>query len=235
MVELATSDGPMRVYQATPARTPRGGIVVVQEAFGLNEHIEAVTRRFADAGYLALAPALYHRSADPGPFPYDDFAAVLPAMSRLSDDAMLADVDAAVAHLDDLGIDAASVGVVGFCMGGRVSFLVAARRALGAAVGFYGGGIVTARPRGLPALVDGAPTLRTPWLGLFGDRDGSIPVDDVERLRAALVEAPVDAEVVRYAEAEHGFFCGLRASYAPDAAADAWDRTLAWLERLDAP
>ena len=86
-----------------------------------------------------------------------------------------------------------------------------------------------------PALIDEVPTLATPWLGLFGDRDGSIPVDDVEQLRVALSDAPVDAEVVRYAEAEHGFFCDLRPSYAADAAADAWVRTLAWFERLDGP
>jgi carboxymethylenebutenolidase len=233
MVELATADGPMRTFRARPDGRPRGGIVVVQEAFGLNAHIEDVTRRFADAGFLAVAPELFHRSDEPGPFAYDDFAAVLSAMGALSDELMLADVDAALAHLAEHDLPAVRAGIVGFCMGGRVSFLVAARRGLGAAVGFYGGGIVNARFPQFPALVGEAPTLRTPWLGLFGDRDGSIPVDDVEALRAALVDAPVDTDVVRYPDAEHGFFCDLRPSYAPDAAADAWPRTLTWFERLD--
>ncbi|MGZ8763014.1 MAG: dienelactone hydrolase family protein [Acidimicrobiia bacterium] len=224
----------MRTFLATPVGTPRGGIVVIQEAFGLNAHIEDVSRRFAGAGYLAVAPELFHRSDDPGPFSYDDFAAVIPAMAALSDDLVLADIDAVIAHLATLGITPDRTGIVGFCMGGRVSFLVAARRALGAAVGFYGGGIVTARFPQLPALVDEVPALATPWLGLFGDRDGSIPVDDVEQLREALADAPVATDVVRYAAAEHGFFCDLRPSYDPDAAADAWSRTIAWFERLDA-
>ena len=235
MVELATPDGPMRTFVAAPVGPARGGVVVVQEAFGLNAHIEDVARRLAGVGYLAVAPELFHRSEDPGPFSYDDFAAVIPAMGGLSDDGMLVDVDVALSHLADLGIGNERSGIVGFCMGGRVSFLVATRRTLGAAVGFYGSGIVNARFPQFPALIDEVPTLATPWLGLFGDRDGSIPVDDVEQLRVALSDAPVDAEVVRYAEADHGFFCDLRPSYAADAAADAWVRTLAWFERLDGP
>ena len=234
-LELPTADGPMPTFLATPDGPSRGGIVVVQEAFGLNAHIEDVARRLAAVGYVAIAPELFHRSDHPGPFSYDDFAAVIPAMAALSDDLVLADVDVSLAHLASLGIAPERAGIVGFCMGGRVSFLVAARRSLGAAVGFYGGGIVNARFPQFPALIGEVPTLATPWLGLFGDRDGSIPIDDVERLRVALTDAPVDADVVRYPEAEHGFFCDLRPSYAPDAAADAWVRTLAWFERLDAP
>jgi carboxymethylenebutenolidase len=109
-----------------------------------------------------------------------------------------------------------------------VSFLAAARRAFGAAVGFYGGGIVTPRFPQFPALVDESGTLQTPWLGLFGDEDGSIPVEDVEALRRALQGAPVPTEVVRYEGAEHGFFCDQRPSFHRDAADDAWPRTLAW-------
>jgi carboxymethylenebutenolidase len=233
MLDLTTPDGPMRAYLAKPGGDARAAVVVIQEAFGINDHIEAVTRRFADAGYVAIAPELFHRSEDPGPFSYDDFAAVIPAMSTLSDDAMLDDVDAALDHVAGLVITPDHTGIVGFCMGGRVSFLVAARRALGAAVGFYGGGIVTARFPQFPALIGEVPTLETPWLGLFGDADAGIPVEDVERLRTELVAAPVDAEVVRYPGAEHGFFCDLRPSYAPEAAADGWDRTLAWFARLD--
>ena len=127
-----------------------------------------------------------------------------------------------------LGFADRRIGIVGFCFGGRVTFLVAAQRALGAAAGFYGGGIVTARFPQFPALIDRATGLATPWLGLFGDLDESIPVDDVEQLRTALAGVPVDAEVVRYAGAEHGFNCDARPSYNADAAADAWSRTLSW-------
>ena len=115
-------------------------------------------------------------------------------------------------------------------MGGRVTFLASLELALGAAVGFYGGGIVTARFPQFPPLIDRVGSLQTPWLGLFGDEDGSIPVDDVERLRAELDGADVPAEVVRYAGAEHGFHCDQRPSYHAEAATDAWARTLAWFE-----
>ncbi|GIU87020.1 MAG: carboxymethylenebutenolidase [Acidimicrobiia bacterium] len=240
-VAVPTADGPMRVYEAVPGAgdgpTARGAVVVVQEAFGVNEHIQDVTARFAAAGYDAVAPELFHRGGDGLTGPYGDFARVLELFGSVpGDDAVLVDVDAALDHLRGRGHPDRRIAVVGFCFGGRVSFLVAARRALGAAVGFYGGGIVTARFPRFPPLVGEAAGLRTPWLGLFGDEDPSIPVEDVERLRAALAGAAVAGEVVRYAGAGHGFHCDARADHHPRAAADAWARTLAWLDRhLGAP
>jgi len=149
----------------------------------------------------------------------------------LDDEGILADVDAALDHLRGAGWSDESIGIVGFCFGGRVTFLVAARRAIGAAVGFYGGGIVTARFPQFPPLVGEVATLKTPWLGLFGDRDPSIPVDDVERLRKELEAAPVDTEVVRYANAGHGFHRWVSDDHVPDAAKDAWRRALDWFAR----
>ncbi len=226
-----TLAGTMPCFEARPSAVPvRGAVIVLQEAFGVNPHIEDVTQRFADAGYHAIAPALFHRTGAPT-FGYEDFSQVLEHMVALRDDQMLADVGAVVAYLESLGFAAERIGVVGFCMGGRATFLVAGHRALGAAVGFYGGGIVTARSETMPALTDLIPTLATPFLGLFGDADKSIPVEDVEELRRQLTEgAPVDTELVRYADAEHGFHCDVRSSYDAAAAHDAWDRTLAWLE-----
>lgn len=230
-IVLETADGPMRTYEATPTGAARGAIVVVQEAFGVNAHIEDVTRRFAAAGYHAIAPDLFHRGGG-GTAEYGDFETVLKLFGSVAgDDALLTDVDAAVDHLRVAGFANAGIGAVGFCFGGRVSFLVALRRAIGAAVGFYGGGIVTARFPQFPPLVGEAASVQTPWLGLFGDDDASITVEDVERLRTALVAAPVETEIVRYPGAEHGFHCDARAAYHPDAAADAWARTLDWFAR----
>jgi carboxymethylenebutenolidase len=112
-------------------------------------------------------------------------------------------------------------------MGGTVSFFAAVRNSLGAAVSFYGGGVATGR-FGFPSQVDEAPKLQTPWLGLFGDQDQSIPVEEVEQLRKAAASAKVPTEVVRYAEAEHGFHCDARPSYHEASAEDAWKRTLDW-------
>ena len=228
-VTVDTADGPMRIYEARPPGEARGAIVVVQEAFGVNSYIEDVTRRAAAAGYHAVAPDLFHRSGPGSVVEYGNFEKVMEYFKDLSgDDAVLNDVDAALAHLHAAGHAESRIGVVGFCFGGRVSFLVALRRALGAAVGFYGGGIVSVRFPQFPALVGETASLQTPWLGLFGDEDASIPVDDVEQLREALRVAGVDTEIVRYPGAGHGFHCDQRADYRPDDAADAWRRALDW-------
>ncbi len=228
-VVIDTADGPMRLYEAKPPGEARGALVVVQEAFGVNPHIEDVTRRVAAAGYHTVAPDFFHRSGPGAVVEYGKFDLVMQYFQALgSDDSILVDVDAALAHLRAAGFADTRIGIVGFCFGGRVSFLVSLRRALGAAVGFYGGGIVTGRFPQFPALVREVASLQTPWLGLFGDQDGSIPVDDVETLRTALRDAKVDTDIVRYAEAGHGFHCDQRPDYRPDDAADAWRRALDW-------
>lgn len=228
---LDTSDGPMRLYEATPDGTAKRSLIVVMEAFGVNEHIEEVTRRAAAAGYHAVAPDFFHRSGG-GTAAYDDFGTVMAKFAGVSDDGILVDVDAALEHLRAAGFTNDKIAITGFCFGGRVTFLTAARRALGAAVTFYGGGIVRAGGLPFPSLIDEAATLKTPWLGLFGDLDKGIPVEDVEQLRAALEAAkPVDFEIVRYADADHGFHCEARpAVYNEAAATDGWARALAWFD-----
>lgn len=228
-VTLDTSDGPMRLYSAVPEGGASRAVIVIQEAFGVNHHIEDVTRRFADAGYHAAAPALFHRAGG-GTAPYGEFDKVLPLYEGLTDDGILIDVRAAVDHLHAAGFADGSIGIVGFCMGGRVTFLVSLDLALGAAVGFYGGGIVKGRFKQFPPLIDRADELKTPWLGLFGDLDESIPVEDVEQIRERLATLDVPTEVLRYATAEHGFHCDARPSFNAEAATDAWARTLAWFE-----
>jgi carboxymethylenebutenolidase len=231
-ISVDTPAGPMRIHEARPDGPVRGAIVVIQEAFGVNAHIEDVTRRAAAAGYQAVAPDLFHRSGPGSIVPYGQFEKVMQFFTDVGDDtAVIADVDAALSHLHAEGFRDASIGIVGFCFGGRVTFLTATQRAIGAAVGFYGGGIVTGRFPQFPALIDRVPQLQTPWLGLFGDQDGSIPVDDVETLRTALQSAPVDTDIVRYQAAGHGFHCDQRDDYRAGDAADAWQRTLAWFDK----
>lgn len=230
-IVLSTPDGPMHAYTARPDGPPRGGLVVIQEAFGVNAHIADVTRRAAAAGFDAVAPELFHRGGAGLTADYGDFERVIECFGSVPGDAaVLTDIDAALDHLRAAGHADERIGVVGFCFGGRASFLTARHRALGAAIGFYGGGIVRARFPQFPPLVDGAAELRTPWLGLFGDRDGSIPPDEVEELRTALTAAPVTTEIVRYPEAGHGFHCDVRDDYREADARDAWARTLAFLD-----
>jgi carboxymethylenebutenolidase len=227
-LHVESSGGSMGLYEAEPDGATRGAIVVLQEAFGVNDHIEDVCRRFAAEGYRAVAPHLFHRSGD-AVIDYEDMQSVVPHIMELSADGLVADLDATLGHLAAAGFAPPRVGVVGFCMGGSVSVLAAARRSLGAAVTFYGGGVAEGR-FGMPALVELAAQLQTPWLGLFGDQDQSIPVDQVEALRTAAAGASVPTEIVRYADADHGFHCDARASYHETSAKDAWKRALQWFD-----
>lgn len=228
-ITIETADGPMPAYEASPEGAARGGILVIQEAFGVTSHIQEIARRLADAGWYAVAPALFHRQGSPV-LAYDDFDSVMPLMGNLSADGLTVDVNAALDHFEARDFVPSRIGVVGFCMGGSVAFYAATLRPLGAAVTFYGGGVLEGR-FGLPSLIDQAPKLQTPWLGLYGDLDKGIPSAQVEQLRSAVKGAPVPTEIIRYPDADHGFNCDDRpAVFNPDAAADGWKRTLGWFD-----
>ena len=222
---------PLSVHEPIGAR--KGGVIVLQEAFGVNDHIEDVCVRIASAGWLVVSPHLFHRTGDPK-LGYEDFGLVMPHMKALTPANITADIDAAFDFLQGAGVDEASTAMVGFCMGGTLTLLTATRRAIGAAVTFYGGGLAEGR-FGLPPLIDAAPTLKAPWLGLYGDLDASIPIDDVERLRSAAATSGQPTEIVRYSEGEHGFNCDRRSSYHAPSAAEAWGRMLAWFDTYVAP
>lgn len=209
-----------------PEGTALGGVVVLQEAFGVADHIVDVCRRLADIGWLAVAPHLYHRTGDPV-LPYDSFDQVMPHARALTAEGVLADVDAALAYVEGAGFPVDTAGVVGFCMGGTIALAVAVQRQVGAAVTFYGGGVTEGR-FGFPPMVEAASGLRAPWLGLFGDRDPTIPVESVERLQAAAAEAEVRTEVVRYPDAGHAFNRDGGPTYHRATAEDAWMRMLDW-------
>lgn len=228
-ITIATPDGPMPAFEARPAEEAKGGILVVQEAFGVTPHIEDIARRLATSGWHAVAPAFFHRQGSPV-FAYDDLNSVLPVMMDLTADGITSDVVSASDHLVSSGFTAKRTGVVGFCMGGSVTFYAATLSSLGAAVTYYGGGVTEGR-FGLPSLVEQAPQLQTPWLGLYGDLDQGIPSNDVELLRAATATTAVPTEIVRYDDADHGFNCNDRPTvFNAAVAADAWDRTLHWFD-----
>lgn len=230
VLTLHTPDGDMAADLAEPT-TPNGaGVVVIQEAFGVTGYVRSVADRLAAAGYLAIAPHVFHRSGDPI-IDYADFSAAAPHMSALTADGIAQDLDAAISALAERGVPPRGIGVIGFCMGGSVALSAATRSSIGAAVGFYGGGITQGR-MGLPPLVEVAPAVVAPWLGQYGDDDPSIPVEQVESLRSALSRASVPTEIVRYPGAGHAFHCDERpAAYRPEAAAQAWQRALDWFAR----
>ena len=208
-------------------------VLVAQEAFGVNRHIESVCRRLAEAGYAALAPELYHRQGNGIVLDYSNFDAARPYISSLTNGGIESDLNAALSFLDaHPRVDPSQVGIVGFCVGGFVSFLAACRIRVSAAVCFYGGGIVRPRPgMKIQPLLPEAPNIRCPVLGLFGGKDTGIPPADVDAIRERLSALGKTAEIVTYPDAGHGFFCDERPSYRPDDAADAWERTRDWLGR----
>jgi carboxymethylenebutenolidase len=226
-LQLDTPDGPMTTYVSHPSGTPRGGVVVVQEAFGLTGHIHRVADALAAVGFIAVAPALFHRSEDQV-FGYTDYEKLGPVIMAVTAETITMDIDAALGELTRLGQPLSAQGIIGFCMGGSVTLATAARLDLGAAVTFYGGGIAEGRFGLESGLVYGSQ-LRTPWMGLYGDLDAHIPVDEVEQLRSIAAASAVDTEIVRYADADHGFHCDERPSFHAESSSDAWQRTIGFL------
>jgi carboxymethylenebutenolidase len=210
---------------ATGASESKRAVIVVQEAFGVNDHIRDVADRLSDEGYFAVAPQLFHRDGSPE-VPYDDFKQAMPLMGNLTKDGITNDLNATTNFLATLGFGPTNIAVVGFCMGGTVAFYAATLGTVGAAASFYGGGLATGR-FGFPPLVELAPELKSPWLGLYGDLDQSIPAEQVEELRAITDALTVTTEIVRYPDAEHGFHCDARPdAYNEAAALNAYERTL---------
>jgi carboxymethylenebutenolidase len=232
-LQLPGPDGPVPADEVIPDRPARRAVIVLQEAFGVNAHIVDVCERFASVGYRAVAPHLFHRDGV-NALPYD-IELALPHLANLTADGIRADLTAVREHLASQGLPMSMTGIVGFCMGGSITCAVAAEDAYGAAVTFYGSGIHKGR-FGFRPLVELAPLLRSPWLGLYGDLDPGIPVDQVEDLRSAAATAHVPTAIVRYAGAGHGFHCDPRpANFHEASAKDAWVRTLDWIERYLAP
>jgi crotonobetainyl-CoA:carnitine CoA-transferase CaiB-like acyl-CoA transferase/dienelactone hydrolase len=219
---------PMKFFEAKPQGEAKGAVIVIQEAFGITDHIKTICHRLAAAGYFAVAPHLFHRTGDPV-IGYDKMQEVMPHISKLNRTDIELDLKTTLGHLSAAGFSGKQVGIIGFCMGGTIAFHAGVEFALGAAVTFYGGGIAQSR-FGLHAMADAAPALKTPWLGEFGDLDQSIPVAEVNQLREAVRGASVATGVDRYPDADHGFHCNDRSSYHEASSKVAWARTIQFFD-----
>ena len=234
-VTTKVSDGTsMRLYVARPAGgAAERGLLVMQEAFGVNAHIRDITERFAREGFLAAAPELFHRSGAGFEGRYDDFASAQNHLKELRDPNMEADFRAAYDWLRANGVAAGSpIAAVGYCMGGRAAVLAAITLPLECAVSYYGGGIAP-NPRG-PGFLNRLKDLRPPVLLFWGGRDQHITSDQMRAVVDALTAAGKNYVNVKFSEADHGFFCDARPSYNPVAAAQAWPLTLAFLNTYTA-
>jgi carboxymethylenebutenolidase len=230
-LKLDTPDGPMIAHAFLPEATgKRPGVIVFQEAFGVNSHIREVCARFAHEGYVALAPEIFHRLGPGVTFGYDEFPKIRPAMGALSNAKLLADARAAFEGIRSLDeVDPERVGAIGYCMGGFLTMLAASHLPLKTAISFYGGGITDPRPGiGFSPLLEDFQGIRCPvWLA-FGEKDHGIPAEQVDKIRKRLTTLGKDFEIEAYPGAEHGFLCDERPSFHADVAKAAWKKTFAW-------
>ena len=213
-VELTAADGHrLSAYLAEPAGAPRGGIVVIQEIFGVTRHIRAVADQYAAAGFLATAPALFDRVERSVDVPYTDMQKGFSYVKQLKTDQVILDIQAGV---DRVAAATGKVGVVGYCWGGTMAYLAAARLNIAAAVAYYGGGIHDH--------TDEKP--RVPVMFHFGEKDAHIPMSAIERIKAAYPQG-----IYHMYPAGHGFNCTDRASFDAASAKVALERSLEFLHR----
>jgi carboxymethylenebutenolidase len=232
-VQVKAKDRDIPAYRAMPDKGgPFPTVLVVQEVFGVHEHIKDLCRRFAKAGYFAIAPDLYVRQGDPTK--YTEIPKLVSELvSKVPDDQVMSDLDAATAYAKGSGkADASKLAVTGFCWGGRITWLYAAHNpGLKAAVAWYGP-IERPRTELQPKYpIDLAADLKCPVLGLYGAADQSIPVDTVEKMAAACKSAGKTCEVKVYPDTPHGFNADYRPSYRADAAKDGWAKMLDWFKK----
>lgn len=219
MIEYKSNGHKTPGYLARPADDGKyPGVIVLQEWWGINEHIKDVTERFAQARYVALAPDLYHGKATAEP---DEARKLAMALNR---DAAIQEISAAGEHLlNNVGVVGEKIGIVGWCMGGGLALSTATEYAkLGAVVSFYG----------RPLDARDTPKLNAPVLGLYGELDQGIPASMVRDFETELNQNHIPNQINIYSDAQHAFFNDTRAqAYNPQAAEDAWTKTLAWFEK----
>lgn len=233
-VKIPVKDGEIPAYRAMPQgdNTSFPVVLVVQEIFGVHEHIKDICRRFAKLGFLAIAPELYARQGDVSKL--TDFKEIIDkVVSKVPDEQVMSDLDSTVAWVKKSGKgDTSKLGITGFCWGGRIVWLYAAHnKDLKAGVAWYGR--LVGKPDELHPKnpIDLVASLKAPVLGLYGGNDTGIPNDTVEKMNQALKEANKPSNIILYPGTPHGFHADYRPSYTKDKAEDGWKRLLDWFKK----
>jgi carboxymethylenebutenolidase len=234
-VKIPVPDGEVPAYRAMPAGAKNLPVIlVVQEIFGVHEHIKDICRRLAKLGYFAVATELYARQGDVSKFKPNEFQEIFKVVSKVPDSQVMSDLDATAAWAKSTGkADISRLGITGFCWGGRIVWLYAAHNpSLKAGVAWYGR-LTAQQPDELHPKhpVDVAASIMAPILGLYGGADQGIPVADVEKMRDAVQKAGKTAEIVVYPDTPHAFFADYRPSYRKEQAEDGWKRMLEWFKK----
>lgn len=232
-VSIPVADGKIPGYRALPEGAgPFPTVLVIQEIFGVHEHIKDICRRFAKLGYFAVAPELYSREGDVSKI--TNFQEIISkVVSKVPDAQVMTDLDSAVAWAKSTGkADTAKLGATGFCWGGRIVWLYSAHNpALKAGVAWYGR-LVNPPDKLHPTNpIDVVDALKAPVLGLYGGADTGIPVASVDKMKEALKAAGKPSEIVLYPDTPHGFNADYRPSYTKAAADDGWKRLLEWFKK----
>jgi carboxymethylenebutenolidase len=231
-VKIPTKDGDIPAYRAMPANAKNAPVIlVVQEIFGVHEHIKDVCRRFAKLGFAGIAPELYYRQGDVSKLKdiKEIFAQVV---SKVPDAQVMSDLDATVAWAGKNGGDAGKLGITGFCWGGRITWLyVAHNPKVKAGVAWYGRVVGDKNDMTPSQPIDVADRINAPVLGLYGGADAGIPNDTVDRMRDALKAAGKKSEIHTYPDTPHAFHADYRPSYRKEQAEDGWKRATAWFKK----
>ncbi len=231
-VKIPTSDGEMPAYRAMPQTGKAFPVVlVVQEIFGVHEHIKDICRRLAKLGYLAVASELYARQGDVSKI--TDMKEIQKIVAKVPDAQVMSDLDACVSWVEKSGQgNVSKLGITGFCWGGRIVWLYAAHSSkLKAGVAWYGRLVGTTDELHPKNPIDVVPELKAPVLGLYGGKDQGIPLESIEQMRKALKAASKPAEIVVYPDAGHAFNADYRPSYHKASAEDGWKRMHAWFKK----
>lgn len=231
-VKIPVKDGEIPAYRAAPARGENFPIVlVIQEIFGVHEHIQDITRRFAKLGYLAIAPELFIRQGDVSKLSSVD--QIRPIVAKVPDAQVLSDLDATINWaVKSAKGNADKLAITGFCWGGRIIWLYAAHNPkVKAGVAWYGRLVGDATELQPKYPIDIASKLTVPVLGLYGGKDPSIPLDTVEQMRDRLKSSSSKSEIIVYPDAPHAFFADYRPSYREKEAKEGWKRLLAWFKQ----
>jgi carboxymethylenebutenolidase len=232
-VKILVGDGEIPGYRSMPeSGGPFPLVLVVQEIFGVHEHIRDICRRLAKRGYFAVAPELYARQGDVSGMK-DIQEIIAKVASKVPDEQVMSDLDATVAWAGKSGkADTAKLAVTGFCWGGRITWLYSAHNPkVKAGVAWYGRLVGQPSANNPTNPADVAASLTVPVLGLYGEADQGIPLGTVEQMRAALLRGKSSSEIVVYPGAPHGFHADYRPSYRKEAAEDGWKRMLDWFAR----
>lgn len=231
-VKIPTTDGEIPGYRAMPAKGSNfPTVLVVQEIFGVHEHIKDICRRLAKAGYTAVAPEMYARQGDVSQI-QDIQQIIKEVVSKVPDTQVMSDLDSAVEWAGKNGGNTSKLAITGFCWGGRVVWMYAAHSPkLKAGVAWYGRLITPPNDMAPTNPIDVAGKLKAPVLGLYGGKDQGIPMESVEKMKAALKDAGSKSSFTVYPEAPHGFHADYRASYREVDAKDAWFRMLVWFKK----